>query len=59
MRDYLKAGVRVVWVLDPAQRTVTEHRPKRKHKVYKNGDTLVVPDVIPGFQLAVQEVFAT
>ena len=27
VRDYFKAGVRVVWVADPEVQTVTEHRP--------------------------------
>ena len=57
VRDYLKAGVRVVWVADPQALTVTAYRRARKPKVFREGDTLTVEDIIPGFQLAVRTVF--
>ena len=53
--DYLAAGVRVVWVPDPAARIVTEHRPGAEPRVYLEDDTLTVEDVIPGFQLLVRD----
>jgi Uma2 family endonuclease len=55
--DYLAAGVRIVWVADPDARTVTAHRPGAEPKVYHEGDTLTVEDVIPGFQLPVRDAF--
>src|SRR5947199_5726725 len=33
VQDYLKAGVRVVWVSDPGKHTVTVYRPREKAKV--------------------------
>jgi Uma2 family endonuclease len=57
VRLYLDAGVRVVWVVDPVARTVTAHRKRRKPQIFAEGDTLVVEDVIPGFQFPVAEVF--
>jgi Uma2 family endonuclease len=53
--EYLAAGVLVVWVPDPQARTVTEFRPNQPDHVYLEDDTLTVPDVIPGFSLAVRE----
>jgi Uma2 family endonuclease len=53
--DYLAAGVTVVWVPDPAARTVTEHRSGAEPRVYFEDDTLTVEDVIPGFQLRVRD----
>jgi Uma2 family endonuclease len=58
VKDYLKAGARVVWVADPAKQTVTEYRPRQKPKVYRMGDVLTLEDIIPGFRMAVEEVFA-
>jgi len=55
--DYLHAGVKVVWVADPQNRTVTEHRKDTPLRVYLEDDTLTIDDIIPGFQLAVQMVF--
>ena len=53
--DYLAAGVSVVWVPDPAARTVTEYRKETAPRVYLEDDTLTVEDVIPGFQLRVRD----
>jgi Uma2 family endonuclease len=53
--DYLAAGVRVVWVADPFNRTVTEYRQGIPPKVYGEDDTLTIEDIIPGFQLSVRQ----
>jgi Uma2 family endonuclease len=55
--DYLKAGVQVVWVADPEKRTVTAYRPGQEPQVFTEADTLTVEDIIPGFQMAVRDVF--
>jgi Uma2 family endonuclease len=57
VRDYLRAGVKVVWVADPEARTVTAHRPGQPPFVFSETDTLTVGDVIPGFRVAVRDVF--
>lgn len=57
VKDYLKAGVRVVWVADPKKQTVTAYRRGRKPHVFRLADTLTVEDVIPGFRMAVANVF--
>jgi Uma2 family endonuclease len=57
VRDYLKAGVSVVWVADPKRQTVTAYRRGRKPKVFAAADTLTVEDVIPDFALTVADVF--
>jgi Uma2 family endonuclease len=53
--DYLTAGVKVVWVVDPAARTVTAYRRDEEPRIYLEDDTLTVEDVIPGFQLLVRD----
>jgi Uma2 family endonuclease len=55
--DYLKAGVKLVWVADPAKEIVTEYRPGQPPRVYTITDTLTVEDIIPGFQMPVRRVF--
>ncbi len=45
----------VVWVPDPAARTVTEYRRGAEPRVYLEDDTLTVEDIIPGFQLRVRD----
>ena len=53
MWEYLRAGVRVVVMLDPAIEAATIYResediPQR----FSNGDELTLPDVLPGFSVA-------
>jgi Uma2 family endonuclease len=57
VRDYLLAGVRVVWVADPEAQTVTVHRAGLEPQVLTVTDTLTIEDVIPGFRMAVADVF--
>jgi Uma2 family endonuclease len=57
VKDYLKAGVKVVWVADPQRKTVTAYRRGQRPKVFKETDTLTVEDVIPGFRASVARLF--
>jgi Uma2 family endonuclease len=57
VKDYLTAGVRVVWVADPDTRTVTAYRSGQPPQVFRDTDTLTVADVIPGFQVPVANLF--
>lgn len=55
--EYFDAGVQVVWVLDPDEKTVTTHRPGRPPQVFTTADTLT--DVLlPGFAVPVDRLFA-
>ena len=54
-QGYLQAGAVVVWVVDPINRNVIEYRPGVTVRAYAEDDTLTVPDLIPGFALAVRE----
>lgn len=56
--DYLKAGVQVVWVADPAERTIAVHRIGRDPEVFRGDDILTCDDVLPGFRLPLANVFA-
>jgi Uma2 family endonuclease len=55
--EWLEAGARAVWVVDPAARTVTVHQPGREPELLREHDTLRGADVLPGFELAVSAVF--
>lgn len=57
VRDYLRAGTRVVWVVDPAVRTVTVHGQESLARVYRSGDELDGGEVLPGFRVQVSRVF--
>lgn len=55
--DYLLAGVRMVWLADPASRTITVWQPGLEPKVLGEDDTLTAGDIIPGLQVLVRKVF--
>jgi Uma2 family endonuclease len=59
VRDYLAAGSRAVWVVDPERRTVTVHRPDREPERLAGSDVLDGGAVLPGFRLPLAEIFAT
>lgn len=55
--EYLRAGVRTVWVVDPKDETVTVfRRPGRGSKLQRD-DVLTAEDVLPGFRCLVSELF--
>lgn len=56
--DYLDAGVRLVWLVNPKMRTVTEHQPNSEPRTLSESDTLDGADVVKGFQYSVAKLFA-
>jgi Uma2 family endonuclease len=54
---YLRYGTRLIWIVDPQYKTVTVHTPQGS-RVFEAGETLDGGDVLPGFTLAVQDIFA-
>jgi Uma2 family endonuclease len=55
--DYFAAGTTLVWVVDPATRTIVVHTPDAPDRTLTEADVLDVGDVLPGFRVAVREVF--
>ena len=54
--EYLAAGTRLVWVVNPRRRTITVHAPGADPRVLGEGDTLDGGDVVPGFRCEVREI---
>lgn len=55
---YLNAGVQLVWEVQPRLKTVTVHYPDRISKRLTTDDELDGGDVLPGFKIAVAEIFS-
>jgi len=55
--EYLDAGTRLVWVIDPESKTISVYRSLSNVRVLTNKDTLDGADVLPGFSVAVKELF--
>ena len=58
VHDWLDAGCRMVWVVDPATKTVLVYRSRTQIVVLGASDTLPGDDVLPGFSLPLAEIFA-
>ena len=56
--EWLEAGTLAVWVVDTSQRNVTVHEAEQAPTVLGDSDVLFGGKVLPGFELAVREVFA-
>jgi Uma2 family endonuclease len=57
VKDYLKNGVAIVWVIDPETRNVVVHRPGREPLVVEEIEVLTGEDIFPDLQFRVGEVF--
>ncbi|MCS7016623.1 MAG: Uma2 family endonuclease [Gemmatales bacterium] len=55
--DFLKAGVRLLWVVHPEARWVEVHRLGQRGEILRESDTLDGGDVIPGFRVPVRDLF--
>ncbi len=54
---YLKAGTRLVWVIEPIAKTVMVYRSETDITLLNYEDTLTGEDVVEGFSCAVAELF--
>ncbi|MBX9622928.1 MAG: Uma2 family endonuclease [Gemmataceae bacterium] len=55
--DYLRIGVAVVVVFDPKTESASVFRPGDRQDIFERGQTLTLPDVLPGFSVSVAEFF--
>ena len=58
LEDYFQAGVRLVWLIDIEKRTVTACTSRTKSTVLEATDVLTAPQILPGFELPLAELFA-
>jgi Uma2 family endonuclease len=56
--EYLRAGVRLVWVISPEAQTVLIRRPDKSAATLEVSDKLDGEKVIPGFSCPVADLFA-
>ncbi|MEH2040895.1 Uma2 family endonuclease [Nostoc sp.] len=54
---FLQLGSTVGMLIDPDKLTVTVYRLNQAPVVMQNGDTLTLPDLLPGWELAISELW--
>jgi Uma2 family endonuclease len=57
LAEYFAIGVKLVWVVDPQLEQVHVYRALEQVTLLKKQDTLTGEDVLPGFTLALTEIF--
>jgi Uma2 family endonuclease len=56
VRHYLGRGVRLIWVVDPEDRSLTVYRSRQQATILEEGETLSGEDVLPGFSCRVADL---
>jgi Uma2 family endonuclease len=59
VQEWLDAGCRMVWVVDPETRIVTVYQGRTQAVVLRASDTISGGDLLPGFSLPVAEIFGS
>lgn len=54
---WLRHGAKVVWDLDPERKVLAVHRQEGPVAYLRSGDTLTEEELLPGFSLALSELF--
>lgn len=57
VQDFLRAGVLLVWIIEPRMRTVQVYRPTGQAANLGENDELTGEDVLPGFRCRVGDLF--
>jgi Uma2 family endonuclease len=57
VREYLAAGVELVWIVDPYFHTVTVYQPAAPPRMFNDHETLAGGSTLPGLEIAVGDIF--
>lgn len=55
--EFLDAGTRLLWVVDPASRSVLVYRSRRDVRALGAGETLEREEILPGFTVPLDDLF--
>lgn len=59
VEEYLRAGVKLVWVVYPDTRSIAVYESLQAARVLAVDDTLTGGSVLPGFSCSVRDIFRT
>jgi Uma2 family endonuclease len=57
IEEYLECGVKVLWIVDPRNETVTVYRPNGKPELFNADQEIFGDPELPGFRRRVAEIF--
>lgn len=56
-KEWLAAGVKLLWIIDPDDQTVHAYEPGKRPIVYEAADALPGEPILPGFKVTVGDLF--
>ncbi|MEG4631021.1 Uma2 family endonuclease [Microcoleus sp. AR_TQ3_B6] len=57
IQSFIELGAKVGILIDPDKRTVTIYTPKAEPVVLRDGDLISLPELLPGWEIAVTELW--
>nr|WP_315874733.1 Uma2 family endonuclease [Thermocoleostomius sinensis] len=57
--SFVNQGIRIGLLIDPDQRTVTVYRSNAAESVLEDGQLLTIPELLPGWELPISELWGT
>jgi Uma2 family endonuclease len=57
VRDYLDAGVPLLWIIYPDARYAMVHRPDGTARMKREGEALDGEEILPGFRIEIDDLF--
>lgn len=57
LAEYFAAGVQVIWIVDPKLEQLHSYRAVNEIEIFQIDDTVTCEDLLPGFAMALREVF--
>jgi Uma2 family endonuclease len=58
IQEFLRLGTQVGVLVNPMIRTIEIYRPDREAVVLRDGDVLTLPDLLPGWEMEVESIWA-
>lgn len=58
IEEYFSIGVERVWLVEPRLRQISAYRTLTQMRQYRLGDILVDEEILPGFRLALTDLFS-
>jgi Uma2 family endonuclease len=58
LRRFLVLGTQVGVLVDPRTQTLEVHRPEQEPIALHNGDVLTIPELLPGWEMAVESIWS-
>ena len=57
IQSFIELGAKVGILIDPDKRTVTIYTPKAEPVILRDGDMISIPELLPGWEIAVTELW--